>query len=168
MEVFGPHNTSTRLDINSSGGSWTDPDHLTQYSSKDLCMNDLKTCLTELFDVEDTQSSTNQLNLSARKDFIVNDVAKCEFQVMEKDAKCNSTSEKRLSKCSTFPPSSESKSVDSSTGEKEKQDEVSAQFLEVNGSSKPSDKCYSRSKSLPVSFQFYLLAYSFFSFSYNT
>lgn len=150
MEVFGPHNTSACLDITSSGGSSTDPDHLTQYSSKDLSMNDLKTCLTEFFDVEDTESSTNQLNLFTGKDYVVNDVNECECQILEKDAKGKSASGKCLSKCTTFPPSCGSKSsVDSLNGEKEKE-EVSAEVSEVNGSIKSSDKCYSRSMSLPV------------------
>lgn len=156
MEVFGPHNTSACLDIESSSCSSTDQDYLTQYNSKDLSMNDLKTCLTEFFSVEDIRSSTNELNLSPGKDCVVNVVKECECQGLEKSQTGNSASEKCLSKCATFPPLCGPKSsVDAFIGEKEEQEEdISAEVPEENGICKPSDKCISRSKSLPVSFHY--------------
>lgn len=146
MEVSGSHNTSACLDINSSRGSSIDPDHLTRFSSKDLSMNDLKTCLTEFLYVKDTGSSTNQLNLPTGKDYLINDVKECECQVLKNDAKDESAYEKCLSQCTTFPPCGSKSSIDSLTGEMEKE-EVSAEVSEVN-------KSYSRSISLPVSFQY--------------
>ncbi|XP_057778947.1 uncharacterized protein LOC130997595 [Salvia miltiorrhiza] len=152
MEVFGPHNTSACLDIESSGCSSTDPDHQSQNNSKDLSMNDLKTCLTEFFDVEDSGSSTNELDLSPGKDYVVNVVKECECQGLEKSETGNSASEKCLSKCATFPPLCGPKpSVDAIIGEKEEQEEdISAEVSEANDINNPSNKCYSRSKSLPV------------------
>ncbi|KAH6762438.1 hypothetical protein C2S52_019871 [Perilla frutescens var. hirtella] len=152
MEVFGPHNTSACLDINSSGGSSTDPDNLSQYNSKDLSMNDLKTCLTEFINGDDIESSTNQLNQSPGEENAVNVVKECDCQGQENNTTGSSASEKCLSKCATFPPLCGPKSsVDACISEKEKhKEDISAEVSEVNGSNMPSNKCYSRSKSLPV------------------
>lgn len=166
MEVSGPNNRPACLDIKSSGGSSTDSDHLTQFNSEDLSMNDLKTCLNEVFDVEDTRSSTDELDPSHGTDYVVNVVKQCECEGLEKSRTCSSAYGKCLSKCATFPPlGGPRSSVDAIIGEKEKQEEeISAEVPDVNGPSKPSNKCYSRSLSLPVSFRYDLHAYYSFSF----
>ncbi|XP_047977013.1 uncharacterized protein LOC125219161 isoform X1 [Salvia hispanica] len=147
MEVFGPHNTSSCLYIASSGCSSTDPDHLAQKNSKDLSMNDLKTCLTEFFSVEDIGSSTNELNLSPGKDYVVNVVKECECQGLERIHTDHSASEKCLSKCASGPKPS----VDAIIGEKEEQEgDIRAEVSEVNDFNNPSNKCYPQSKSLPL------------------
>lgn len=161
MEVSGPINTSSCLDI--SGGSSTDSDHLTQDHTEGLSMNDLKTCLNVVFEAEDTESSTDELSPSPGKDYAVNFVKECECEGLEKIRTCSG---KCLSKCATFPPlGAPRSSVDAVIGEKEQQEEESGDVLpEVNGSSKPSNKCYSRSLSLPVSFQYNFQAFPSFSF----
>lgn len=149
MEVVVPcNNTSVHLDISNSGGSGTDTHHLTQYNSKDLSMNDLRTCLNEILNIEAVGTSTNGLSMCTENSDTCNVVKEHERKGSHKNTTCNSTSEKCLSKYATFPPLHEPKS----SGEREKHEEaVTSEVSEINGSTKPLNKCYSRSISLPVS-----------------
>ncbi|KAL8480509.1 hypothetical protein ACS0TY_027156 [Phlomoides rotata] len=147
MEVVVTCNTSACLDISNSGGSATDTHHLSQYDSKDLSMNELQTCLTEILNIETIGTSTNGLSLSPEKNDIGNVVKEHEHKGSHKNTTCSSASEKCLSKCATFPPLHEPKSA----GEREKHEEtITAEVSEINGSTKPLNKCYSRSISLPA------------------
>ncbi|KAI3474068.1 hypothetical protein Pfo_028856 [Paulownia fortunei] len=151
MEVFVPCNTSDRLHISSSGGSSTDPDNLIQYNSKDLSMNDLKTCLTEFLNIEDTGISTSGFYQSPGKNDIGNVVTEYECKDSVKSKSGNSPSEKCFSKCATFPPLRGPKSSgDVFISEKGNEEDITAKVSEVNGSAKPFNQCYSRSISLPI------------------
>ncbi|KAL1545919.1 hypothetical protein AAHA92_22589 [Salvia divinorum] len=112
-------------------------------------MNELKTCLTEFFNVEDIGSSTNELNPPG-KDYVVNEVTECECQGLERIHTDYSASEKCQG--ATFPPLCVPKpSVYAIIGEKEEQEgDISAEVSKVNDFNNPFNKCSSRSNSLPV------------------
>ncbi|GFP98354.1 hypothetical protein PHJA_001979300 [Phtheirospermum japonicum] len=142
MEVFIPSKTSHCPETSISGGSSaTDPHNLIQ-NKENLSMTDLKTCLTELMNVEQTRISTGGFNLAPEK----NDIS---TEVRESECK---DSEKCLSKSATFPPPRVPKlSGEVFAGEKGKPEEdVTYEVSDGNGLAKTFDRCYSRSTSLPV------------------
>ncbi|KAL3628602.1 hypothetical protein CASFOL_027648 [Castilleja foliolosa] len=138
MEVFNPSKTSHCPETsNISGSSATDPHNLIQ-NKEDLSMTDLKTCLTELMNVEETGTSTGGFNLAPEKNDTSTEV---------RESGCED-SEKCLSKSATFPPRSPKVSGDVFVGEKGN-DEEDVIYEVSEGSGLAVTRCYSRSTSLP-------------------
>ncbi|KAL6507976.1 hypothetical protein OROGR_024171 [Orobanche gracilis] len=154
MEVFAPCGTSNCPSIsNSRGSSATNPRNIFLNDSKDLCMTDLKTCLTELLNVEDAGISTTGFNLSPEKNDTGVVVKNFERKNLDKGHTSGySPSDKCLSKCATFPPLHGPKfSKNVFIGEKGKHEEgITAENSEGDVSTKSLIPCYSRSTSLPV------------------
>ncbi|CAA0836424.1 Unknown protein [Striga hermonthica] len=152
MEVSVPGNTSLSLD--SSCGSLTaDPHNLIQNDSEDLSsMSDLKTCLTELLNIDENGISTSGSHLSFDKNCTGNAVRDCDCKDLGQNVCGGRANGKCLSKCATFPPVHEPKSSgDVIVGEKGKHvQDTTIEVSEGNGSAKPANPCYARSTSLPV------------------
>lgn len=146
MEICVPGENSACLDISSSIGSSTDPHNPVSYSSAELCMNDLKTCLTEL--LENVEIPTGTLDPSPGRINTSIGVRECECRDLERIA----ASDKCLSKRATFPPHNAPKSPeDLLSDETAKHKNVIVEDSAENGPTKPLNRCFPRSTSLPVS-----------------
>ncbi|GER54354.1 BRI1-KD interacting protein [Striga asiatica] len=148
MEVSVPGNTSHYLD--SCCGSLTAyPHDLIHNDSENLSMSDLKTCLTELSNIEETRISTSGCHLSPEKNCIRNVGRESDCEDLSKSVFGSLSAGKCISKCATFPPVHEPKSTgDVTVGEKGKHvGDTTVEASDGNGSAKPA--CYARSTSLP-------------------
>ncbi|CAA0830500.1 Unknown protein [Striga hermonthica] len=149
MEVSVPGNTSHYLD--SSCGSLTAyPHDLIHNDSENLSMCDLKTCLAELSNIDETRISTSGCHLSPEKNCIRDVGRESDSEDLGKSVFGSLSAGKCLSKCASFPPVHEPKSTgDVTVGEKGKHEgDTTVEASDGNCSAKPA--CYARSTSLPV------------------
>ncbi|PIN11202.1 hypothetical protein CDL12_16203 [Handroanthus impetiginosus] len=154
MEVCIPSNMPACQDLRNDAGSSMDPSNSTTYSPRDLSMNDLKTCLTELL-IDEDQISTRGVNLSPGKNNNGNVVKEDDFKNSDKRKTRSAASGKCFSKCVSCSALCDRKSsIDGlSSEEKGQENDITSEAYEENGCTKSVDQCYSQFISRPIPLQ---------------
>ncbi|KAL2481514.1 Uncharacterized protein Adt_34480 [Abeliophyllum distichum] len=143
MEVSVPSDTSAPQDLSSLSESPSDPPDSACYNARELSINDLQNCLSEILTTEDVQISTCGFLPALEKNDIGAIVRKDEHDDSNVSDSSNLASEKCFSKCATFPPFGDhiSSAKELGNGEGKQGNDITAESV---------DPSYSRSTSLPT------------------
>jgi len=150
MEVCVPIKTSLRKEISCNRGSVIGPRNPSHCVSRNLSVDDLERCLSQYLSIEDNKISTTGCDLKPTKNIAVNLVREEECEHLDDSTSSDSSPENGISKCATFLPMGESKSIvdRSSSEEKELEDNKAAEVSVTDECAESAD--HSRSVSLPT------------------